>query len=517
VNYNYATDFNGVGEFHAVLTSQWDKERSLDPSFASGVNTSTFDMDADYKIREFFREGKFNPLSQDITEVAFDDRMKYTVFVLGRYFLMRGKNEIAFCEWDQIKFHSDIVNGTAEEYVEVVQHWDKTNKCKLKNTKPRDLTEVAPRIYANPNDELCPYNFLKFLRGLCAPSQERVLCYAAKDEELKEFVAGRHPYLYHPKLPVGGNKIGPLCKKMAREMGFMDWEKCTGHGLCKMGITHAMTYSEKNIAPLILGMSRHKNYQTSLAYQKPNADMYKSYNKAICGKHVSSPPADPSAKKKKAKNKKNDHDAKIEDVDEFPVQEDMDASHTEAALNIGTEITIRKNPTVRDLNQNGTSSIVMPYIHVADDVETHKHPAMGSSAISSVMGAIREQDSIAYMKQMENTNYGGPMISGGLVTPYHGWMTNPVYNHMQSNYIQRNIIVYPTHAESHTIGSNVIESELNHHALEKKGLQDKVTKLEMQLQHQKERFDDMKYDLRDVKREKEGRGKPIIVSTCVLL
>jgi hypothetical protein len=66
VNYNYATDFNGVGEFHAVLTSHWDKERSLDPSFASGVNTSTIDMDADYKIREFFREGKLNPLSKDI-------------------------------------------------------------------------------------------------------------------------------------------------------------------------------------------------------------------------------------------------------------------------------------------------------------------------------------------------------------------------------------------------------------------------------------------------------------------
>jgi len=234
VNYNYATDFNGVGEFHAVLTSQWDKERSLDPSFASGVKTSTFDMDADYKIREFYREGKFNPLSKDITETAFDDRMKYTVFVLGRYFLMRGKNEIAFCQWDQIKFHSDIVNGTAEEFVEVLHHWDKTNKCKLKSTKPRDLTKVAPRIYANPNDELCPYNCLKFLRGLCAPSQERVLCYAANDEDLKEFVAGRHPYLYNPKLPVGGNKIGPLCKKMAREMGFTDWEKCTGHGLRKM-------------------------------------------------------------------------------------------------------------------------------------------------------------------------------------------------------------------------------------------------------------------------------------------
>jgi len=285
-----------------------------------------------------------------------------------------------------------------------------------------------------------------------------------------------------------------------------------------MGITHAMTYSEKNIAPLILGMSRHKNYQTSLAYQKPNADMYKSYNKAICGKHVSSPPADPFAKKKKSQNKKKDHNCTIEDIDAFPVEEVMDASRPEpAAMTIGTEITVRNEPTVRDQNQNGPSSIVTPYVHVADDVETQKHPAMGSSAMSSLTGAITEQDSVTYMKQTENSTHGAPMISGGLITPYHGWMSNPVYNQMQSNYIQRNIIVHPSLAESHTIGSNVIESELQRHALEKKELQEKVTKLELQLQHQKERFDDMKYDLRDVKREKEGVGKPIIVSTCVLL
>jgi hypothetical protein len=58
-----------------------------------------------------------------------------------------------------------------------------------------------------------------------------------------------------------------------------------------MEITHAMTYSEKNIAPLVIGMSRHKSYQTSLAYQKPNEEMNKNYNKAILGKYVPSPPA----------------------------------------------------------------------------------------------------------------------------------------------------------------------------------------------------------------------------------
>jgi len=70
-----------------------------------------------------------------------------------------------------------------------------------------------------------------------------------------------------------------------------------------MGITNAMTYAETNIAPVVLGASRHKNYQTSLAYQKLNDDMYRSYSKAIIGRHVSSPPTKRQRKKSSDKGK----------------------------------------------------------------------------------------------------------------------------------------------------------------------------------------------------------------------
>jgi len=39
IQYNYATDINGDGEFHAVLASMWEAERAIDPTFATGVNT----------------------------------------------------------------------------------------------------------------------------------------------------------------------------------------------------------------------------------------------------------------------------------------------------------------------------------------------------------------------------------------------------------------------------------------------------------------------------------------------
>jgi len=166
VNYHYANDFNGDVEFHSVLTAQWALQCEADPTFASGVGTSTFDMNADFKIREHFRLGKFNPFSTELTEDAYNDRLKYAIYVLGRYFLCRGCNEIAFCNWEQVRFHETMVHGEKEEYVELIHKWDKTHQMNLKNTTSRDVSSrVSPRIYANANDELCPHRFLKFLRS----------------------------------------------------------------------------------------------------------------------------------------------------------------------------------------------------------------------------------------------------------------------------------------------------------------------------------------------------------------
>jgi len=131
IQYNYATDFNGDGEFHAVLAAQWGKERSLDPTFASRVGTSTIDMEADQKLHEKFSAGEFNPFSTNVTAEAYEHRRKYLIYVLGRFFLLRGRNEIAYCTWSQIKFSESACNGIKEEFVEVTHQWDKSHQCKL--------------------------------------------------------------------------------------------------------------------------------------------------------------------------------------------------------------------------------------------------------------------------------------------------------------------------------------------------------------------------------------------------
>jgi len=87
IQFNQLTDFNGVGEFHSVLTAQWALEMEKDEKFASNIGTSTFDDDADKKLRDLFSAGKFNPFSTDTTTEAYEDRKNYMVYVLGRFFL----------------------------------------------------------------------------------------------------------------------------------------------------------------------------------------------------------------------------------------------------------------------------------------------------------------------------------------------------------------------------------------------------------------------------------------------
>jgi hypothetical protein len=422
--------------------------------------------------------------------------------VLGRYFLCRGRSEIAFCCWDQVKFHETTVNGEKEEFVEVVHKWDKTHKMSLQNPTSRDVTsQVSPRIYANANDDLCPHRFLKFLRGLCPPEQERVLCSAGNKTMLKKYRSGKGQYMYNPKLPVGENTVGPLCKEMAEEMGFDRWEKCTGHGLRKMGITNAMTYAETNIAPVVLGASRHKNYQTSLAYQKPNDDMYRSYNKAIKGKHGSSPPTKRQRKKSSGScNNICDNDNlgkttkedKLEEEDLVLVHSNLLNSST-TSFNDGTDVSKVTSNSVEE-SQYERHNIVTLNRGVNGDV------SVNSGAVSSISGLVSEKEIIVPNRELAIMPQQSATAQYQRIVPQYS---------MQSNHIQRNIIVQPYHYD--------LQSGINEHNEERKEWESKVKELEMKLAHQKERYDEIKQDLREVRKEGSREEKPIVISTCVIL
>jgi len=525
--FNHMTDFNGEGEFHSVLSAQWAIEMEKDPNFASGIGTSTFDGDADLKLRELFQQGRFNPFSTESTTEAYEVRKRYMIYVLGRFFLRRGKNEIAFTFWNQVKFFCTESDGVKYEYVEVAHKWDKTHKCKLGNTRPRDKTQKMPRIYANENDTLCPYRFIKFFRTLCHPSQERVLCYRASSDAIEEWQSKNKPYLYNPTNPIGGNPISDVTKKMARDLGYEDWEKCTGQGLRKMGITSAMSNGNKNIEKVVLGMSRHKSLQTSMRYQEPNHEMFQSYNRAILGKHIASPPRRSQEKKKvnrKSDSHETDSEAEFEWNNEIPSDDTIEpvvkTLVTKKPATVSSSSSAMDQSTLgRETNSKGNSSVkTLPRI-----IEAPLEQESESRAVSSLSGtASTPYDHVNEMAMVPHVIPNRPNINNSGSYPRN--VVHPIYqnHHHESNHIQRNIFVQPNSMANIDGGAYYWDNRhVNNMILkedeEKKQLAQKVKELEFHLANQKEKYDDMKQDLRDAKERAQKAEWRLMKGKCALM
>ncbi len=251
IRYNHKRDFNGDGEFHAVLKNNGMKKLKKILCLQQELERQRLTM-KQTKNRDAYLKKTINPFADDDTTKAYDDRKNYLIFVLGRYFFLRGRKELAFLKWNQNNFCEETVNGKAVPYIEVRHKWDKSHQLKLTNPAPRDENSVLPRVKPNPNNALCPYKFLTFYRSLCVPTQERVFCQNATPKLLRDFRANNQPYLYNPKKPVGENSIDRNTKEFTKEMGFLNWERCTNHGNRKLAITTAMTNADKGMASVIL-------------------------------------------------------------------------------------------------------------------------------------------------------------------------------------------------------------------------------------------------------------------------
>ncbi len=268
IQFKHVRDFNGDGEYHAVLQKQWEETMKVDPTYATRVGTSTFDYEVDRKIRDKYNEGNWDPFSTSDGSTAYDHRHQYLVFVLGRYWLLRGRKELSSLKWSQIKFCEVYENNKLKKYIEIFHTFDKGNQLKLSNTTPRNLEDGTPRMYPNPNDPLSPYKFLTFYRSICTPTQVRVFFGKASSTQMKEFRSKNLPYLYNEKQPIRENSINKNTKEFAKEMGFDNWERCTNHDNRKLGITTIVTNADAGVNPLMLKVTRHKKIQTSMSYQK---------------------------------------------------------------------------------------------------------------------------------------------------------------------------------------------------------------------------------------------------------
>ena len=94
-------------------------------------------------------------------------------------------------------------------------------------------------------------------------------------------------------------------------------------------------------------------------------------------------------------------------------------------------------------------------------------------------------------------------------------MVHPVYNnhHHESNHYQRNIFVQPP------TESNIESSyyTYNDRTKEKKGLSQKVKELEYHLASQKEKYDDVKEELRDAKNRAQKAEWRLMKGSCRIM
>ena len=142
IKYNYKTDFNGEGEFHAVVKRLWDNEMKKDPKFGTGVKTSTFDYDGDKKLLAAYRDpdNPFNPWDTSDSTDAVNSRLRYLVFICGRIMMLRGSKEIRSLRTEQFEWKT-FTTGPFEgrNYIQVnTNPWDKMCQPSLTSTKTRE-------------------------------------------------------------------------------------------------------------------------------------------------------------------------------------------------------------------------------------------------------------------------------------------------------------------------------------------------------------------------------------------
>lgn len=116
-------------------------------------------------------------------------------------------------------------------------------------------------------------------------------------DQKHHFRVNNMPYLYNKNQPIGENTIGTINKKFAEIVGFDNWERCTGHGNRTLAITTAVTNADKGCLKVTMGYARHASVKAHMGYNKDNEDQHKVAQKAVRGKHITSPPRSPEDRK----------------------------------------------------------------------------------------------------------------------------------------------------------------------------------------------------------------------------
>jgi len=492
--FKHTRDFNNDGEFHAVLKKQWENAIEDDDTFGTGIGTSEPDLEADRKIREKYDEGLFDPFTTSDGPAAYQQRLWYTVFILGRYWLLRGRKEVAFLNWSQVKFCTATENNEPVEYIEVVHHFDKGNKLSITNTTARSKNGVPPRLYPNHNDPLCPVKYMKFFRSLCCPEQERVLCRLYNTKQMKKWRRENKPYLYNPNLIIGENSIDGINKEFAEFIGLQNWERCTNHSNRKLGISTAVSNAPTGIQHVVAKASRHKDVNTQKRYFKESADTMQAYNRAITGKHVPSPTKSPTKTNKKPNKQSTPESLK----------------KPKSLYKTGELITIEKTTTSDGtITHYDESSSYAPEASTTTSSMPHQVMIPCKEGIRQQHGMVKTEGDNYHDEFSMNNSLAGKGTNNNhtypLVTPNDTYRPIITQNHL--SHIQRNIFLPQDMVRDDTI--QALQQQMNR--LQNQLEEAERKKKEDELLEWKEKYHEAKQEARFAKLENREKNNYMCV------
>jgi hypothetical protein len=138
----------------------------------------------------------------------YKDTIDTGVFVVGRYCLFRGVDEITYAKWDQFEWLT--YEGGPDDGVSYIRvsfsEFDKSYKMNFNHPTIRTGEKGYIEVRDQQENAYASYKILTHLRRICPDEQERVFCYPAADSQKEKYrVSDCKDYESNHKKPYGKN------------------------------------------------------------------------------------------------------------------------------------------------------------------------------------------------------------------------------------------------------------------------------------------------------------------------
>ena len=250
VQYSYSVDFNKKGQFHGILKKKWAEARKENPKFGTAPNKARVEQALFRKFVNAIR-------NKDITPYTNPEHLCICViFILGFYCGLRGSEEHIDLSIDDIcALAGECQDEDGEDLVGlkwagVQVPFSKIGQLNLKNTKVKEQNDIILTFVEDPvHDCWDPFQVFCFYLDKCHPKAKKFYARIIKpggDEAQRLAKAFGKDIWCAESGPgrtnwnMGPTKHRSLCTDIAKLSGVDDYNKCTGHALRALCITHCI-------------------------------------------------------------------------------------------------------------------------------------------------------------------------------------------------------------------------------------------------------------------------------------